>query len=62
MATVSEDRDQHASTLFHSHSDVFLDVQRRLKKAYDQNAKQYNKGKTKLSFQVGEIAWKKNYV
>jgi hypothetical protein len=37
-------------------------VQRRLKKAYDQNAKQYNKSKTKLSFQVGEIVWKKNYV
>jgi hypothetical protein len=30
---------------------------------YDQNAKQYNKGKTKLSsFQVGDIVWKKNYV
>jgi cell fate (sporulation/competence/biofilm development) regulator YlbF (YheA/YmcA/DUF963 family) len=60
--SVNEDRDQHASTLFHSHSDVFLDVQRRLRRAYDQNAKQYNKGKTKVSFQVGEIVWKKNYV
>jgi hypothetical protein len=61
--SVNEDRDQHATILHNSsHGDVFLDVQRRLKKAYDQNAKQYNKGKTKLSFQVGDIVWKKKYV
>jgi hypothetical protein len=60
--SVNKDRDQHATTLHNSQGDVFLNVQQRLKKAYYQNSKQYNKGKIKLTFQVGDIVWKKNYV
>jgi hypothetical protein len=58
---ISEDRDQHHKSLQQEHQGVFLDVQRRLHKAYDQNVKQYNKGRAKLSFEVGDFVWKKNY-
>jgi hypothetical protein len=34
---------------------------RQMRRAYEQNVKQYNKGKLKLSFKVGDVVWKKNY-
>lgn len=40
---------------------IFEDVQARLKKAYDRNARTYNLRKRPVEFQEGQYVWKRNY-
>lgn len=43
-------------------SKIFVDVRKRLHDAYQRNAKQYNLRKRDLSFEEGDLVWKKNKV
>ncbi|GLV37534.1 hypothetical protein CBL_20346 [Carabus blaptoides fortunei] len=42
--------------------DIFKDVEAKLLKAHERNARQYNLRRRPLSFSVGDTVWKRNYV
>ncbi|KAF2890372.1 hypothetical protein ILUMI_15801, partial [Ignelater luminosus] len=42
--------------------DLYQEVKDRLHRAYEQNVRQYNLRKRPLSFSVGDMVWKKNFV
>lgn len=53
-------RDAHADNLSHLNN-IFKSVQLSLRKAHDKNVKYYNKKRRDISFEVGDIVWKRTY-
>lgn len=61
LEIVSGDRESYAAELSHL-SIIFDDVRRKLHEAYKRNARNYNLRKRDLSFEEGDLVWKKNKV
>jgi RNase H-like domain found in reverse transcriptase/Reverse transcriptase (RNA-dependent DNA polymerase)/Integrase zinc binding domain/Integrase core domain len=59
---VSEDRAELVDGRLTKLAEVFTNVCKRMRAAYERNVTQYNKGKNKMEFQIGDIVWKRNYV
>lgn len=53
-------RDNFANELGHL-KDIYKDVSASLKKAHDRNIKYYNSKRRNVSFEVGDIIWKRTY-
>lgn len=53
-------RDAYASNLGHL-GDIFKNVKASLKKAHDRNIKYYNGKRRDISFDVGDLVWKRTY-
>jgi transposase InsO family protein len=53
-------RDLHADNLGHL-SEIFKSVQISLRKAHDKNIKYYNNKRRDISFEVGDVVWKRTY-
>jgi hypothetical protein len=61
-SSIPEDRERLVAARSTMLSETFDNVRRRMKATYDRNLTQYNRGKTKLIFQVGDVVWKRNHV
>jgi len=54
-------RDEHVKNLGHLR-DIFTRVRDLLRRAHDRNIQYYNKKRRDVSFQVGDLVWKRTYV
>lgn len=52
----------HYANSLNSLSEIFVKVQTHLLKAYQRNARYYNKGRKVISFDVGDVVWRRSFV